>query len=104
GPAASFAIELGYYEGGGGRSDSRFLSSVPAGSYALRLEGQWSRWTSPAQIEVTVSQGILRVRDIAIVLGAIVAGGLLFAVLPAWFASRRWAHSSPEGRTPSKRS
>ncbi len=100
GLVVDFGIELEYYDGEGDRSDEQFLSAVPAGTYALRLEAQWSRWSSPEEIGVTVTQGRMRLRDLAIVLGAILAGGALFGALRAGFESRRWSNSSREGITP----
>jgi hypothetical protein len=100
GLVVDFGIELEYYDGEGDRSDDQYLSAVPAGTYSLRLEAQWSRWSSPERVNVTVTQGRLRARDLLIVLGAIFGGALLFWAARKSFESRRWSNSSLEGATP----
>jgi hypothetical protein len=100
GTVVDFGIELEYYDGEGDRSDDQFLSAVPAGAYALRLEAQWSQWNAAEQVQVTVTQGPLRVRDLAIAFGAILGGALLFWAARRSFEARRWRNSSIEGPTP----
>ena len=78
GLVVDFGTELEYYDGEGDRSDERFLSAVPAGNYALRLEAQWLQWQQPQTVEVVIQQGRVRLRDFLIAFGIILGGGFLF--------------------------
>ncbi len=78
----------------GGQTQDATLSSLPAGTYTLRLEGTWQNFQSPMPVTVKVEQNV--VRGVNFLLSFI-----LLAILPFWnlfrkfsFESRRWSESS----------
>jgi hypothetical protein len=93
GLVVDFGTELEYYDGEGDHSDERFLSAVPAGNYALRLEAQWSEWQKPQAVDVVIQQGRVRLRDFLIAFGIVLGGGFLFVWARSAFERRRWQNS-----------
>jgi hypothetical protein len=93
GLVVDFGTELEYYDGEGDHSDERFLSAVPAGNYALRLEAQWSQWQQPQTVDVVIEQGRVRLRDFLIAFGIVLGGGFLFMWARSAFERRRWQSS-----------
>ncbi|MEP7037554.1 MAG: hypothetical protein ABI891_04360, partial [Acidobacteriota bacterium] len=97
----SVDIPIEYYSGvedgeswsEGGQAADATLSSLPAGTYTLRLEGTWQNFQSPMPVTVKVEQNV--VRGVNFLLSFI-----LLAILPFWnlfrkfsFESRRWSES-----------
>src|SRR5215211_1379287 len=66
GVVQSFPIDISYYQGvedeeswsEGGQRDSAYTSSLPAGKYILRLEGQWEKWSLPALVAIRIEQNV----------------------------------------------
>lgn len=65
GMVEAFELPIEYYHGvddgeswsEGGRSVQTVLSAVPAGSYVMRLEGQWADNTTPPPVHIRVREG-----------------------------------------------
>ena len=63
-----FDLPIEYYEGydsgehwtEGSRTQRVFLSAMPAGTYTMRLEGQWDAKSSPAPVHLVVREGVFR--------------------------------------------
>jgi hypothetical protein len=77
----------------GGKVNDATISSVPAGKYALRIEGSWKDWNKPMPVRVKVEQNVTRGVNfwIAFVLLAIAPIIGIFRKLS--FESRRWSES-----------
>jgi hypothetical protein len=80
----------------GGRSDSAHLSSLPEGSYTLRLEAHWEKWNKPTppRLQVKVEQGVPRVLNLILLLVALAVVPVVVAIAHASFEQRRWADSA----------
>ncbi|HYE13472.1 MAG TPA: DUF4178 domain-containing protein [Pyrinomonadaceae bacterium] len=99
-----FHLPIEYYsgvEGGeawseGGKNETAFLSSLPAGRYTMRLEAQWENWNQavPPQLTVRVEQGVPRVVNLVLLLVALSVVPVLIAWWHFSFERRRWADSS----------
>jgi hypothetical protein len=97
----SFPLEVEYYHGTedgenwseGSNTGDDTLSSLPAGKYTLRLEGQWEKWQEPMPVNITVEQGTTR--GVNFILAVIVLSIIpVFVII--WhiiFESRRWSES-----------
>ncbi|HZS43698.1 MAG TPA: DUF4178 domain-containing protein [Blastocatellia bacterium] len=103
----SFSLPIEYYHGvddgeswsEGSQTKDTYLSSLPAGTYTLRIEAQWEKWQEPASMNVTIKQGGTRGLNLILALSVL----LIFPIL-GWFRKiaferRRWADSdfSPYG-------
>jgi hypothetical protein len=105
GVVQSFPIDISYYQGvedgeswsEGGQSDSAYTSSLPAGRYVLRLEGQWERWQNPAVVSVQVEQNVTRGFNFLIALIVLSIGPVLMIVYHIGFERRRWSESMFSG-------
>src|SRR6185369_4670959 len=101
GVVQSFPIDISYYAGvedgeawtEGGQTDSAYTSSMPAGRYVLRLEGQWERWQEPATVTVKIEQNVTHGFNLLAAL--IVLSILPVLMLFYWisFERRRWSES-----------
>ena len=101
-----FSLPVEYYHGvedgetwsEGNKTHTVFLSGVPAGTYTLRLEGQWEHWEqgSPAlsvKIEQGVSHGIYWLLSLIAI--SVVPVFVFFRRLS--FEGRRWKDSMYTG-------
>jgi hypothetical protein len=87
-----FALPVEYYHGydedgawtEGNGTKTVYLSALPAGTYTMRLEGQWEKWSqrSPS-VDVRIVQGVPRFEY----LGAALA---LVSIIPAYTLVRHW--------------
>src|SRR5215217_3083512 len=101
GVVQSFPIEISYYQGveegeswsEGGQNDSAYASSLPAGKYVLRLEGQWERWQQPAVVAVRVEQNITRGINLLIALIVLSIGPVIMLIYHIGFERRRLSES-----------
>lgn len=97
----SFPIEISYYYGvedgeswtEGGQNDSTVTSSLPAGKYVLRLEGQWEKWQQPATVSVRIAQNVTRGLNLLLLLIAISIVPILMGIYHISFERRRWSES-----------
>jgi len=80
----------------GSRMEYAHLSSLPEGSYTLRLEAHWEKWNKPTppRLQVKVEQGVPRVLNLLLLLLALSAVPLLVAIAHFSFERRRWADSA----------
>lgn len=98
----SVNIPIEYYSGvdsdgtwtEGSRTQDASLSSLPAGTYTLRVEGTWEKFTTPIPIDIRVKQGVVRGVNF-------ICAFLVIALLPAvgivrwfFFTSQRMSQSS----------
>jgi hypothetical protein len=101
GDVNEFDTEVSYYSGydsdgswsEGGTSDTRYVASVPAGRYTLRLEPQWEANAPPSQYEVTVRSRVPRFYQAFLALLAIWLWPLLLAWRHMRFEVARWSDS-----------
>lgn len=97
----SVNIPIEYYSGTdsdgawteGSQSTDATLSSLPAGSYTLRVEGTWQNWQEPMPVNVKVEQSVNRGVNFCCALLAL-AIVPFFGLLRKWtFESSRWKDS-----------
>jgi hypothetical protein len=86
-----FDLPVEYYHGvedgeawsEGETTTTRHLSSLPAGTYTLRLEGQWEKWQEPSpNLSVQLVQGVPRFNHLLIAL-------IVVSLIPAYTLVRR---------------
>jgi len=101
GVVQSFPIDISYYQGvedgeswsEGGQTDSAYTSSMPAGRYVLRLEGQWERWQQPATVTVKIEQNISHGFNLLAALIVLSIIPVLMGFYHISFERRRWSES-----------
>jgi len=101
GVVQSFPIEISYYYGvedgeswtEGTRNDSAYTSSLPAGRYILRLEGQWERWQQPASLNVKIEQNVTNGFNFLVMLIALSLLPIIMLIYHISFERRRWSES-----------
>jgi uncharacterized Zn finger protein (UPF0148 family) len=101
GVVQSFPIGISYYLGvedgeswtEGEQSDSAYTSSLPAGRYVLRLEGQWERWQQPAVVSIRIEQNVTRGFNLLIALIVLSIGPVIMVIYHIGFERRRWSES-----------
>ena len=101
----SFPIDISYYQGvedgeawtEGSQKDSADTSSMPAGKYVLRLEGQWEKWQQPATVSVRVEQNVTNGFNFLLVLILISIVPVIMGIYHISFERRRWAESMFSG-------
>ena len=86
-----FDLPVEYYHGvedgeawsEGSSTTTKYLSSLPAGTYTLRLEGQWEKWQEPSPaLSVQIVQGVPRFTNLLIAL-------IVVSLIPAYTLVRR---------------
>jgi len=97
-----FTLPVEYYHGydsdgawtEGSQTTTTYLSALPAGTYTMRLEGQWEKWQqrSPS-FNVRVVQGVPRASHFWIALGLVTILPLYALVRNRMFDVRRWSDS-----------
>src|SRR5215216_139837 len=105
GVVQSFPIDISYYQGveegeswsEGGQNDSAYTSSMPAGRYVLRLEGQWERWQQPAIVSVRVEQNVTRGFNFLVAIILLSIGPVIMIIYHIGFERRRWSESMFSG-------
>jgi len=101
GVVQSFPIDISYYQGvedgeswsEGGQEDSAYTSSMPAGRYVLRLEGQWEKWQQPAVVTVKIEQNVTRGFNLLIALIVLSIGPIAMLIYHISFEHKRWSES-----------
>ncbi|HKP83308.1 MAG TPA: DUF4178 domain-containing protein [Pyrinomonadaceae bacterium] len=101
GVVQSFPIDISYYQGvedgeswsEGGQEDSAYTSSMPAGRYVLRLEGQWERWQQPAVVTVKIEQNVTRGFNLLVALILLSIGPIAMLIYHISFEHKRWSES-----------
>jgi Domain of unknown function (DUF4178) len=101
GVVQSFPIDISYYqgvEGGeswteGNQKDSTDTSSMPAGKYVLRLEGQWERWQEPATVSVRIEQNVTNGFNFILLIVGISIVPIIMGIYHISFERRRWSES-----------
>jgi Zn finger protein HypA/HybF involved in hydrogenase expression len=105
GVVQSFPIDISYYQGvedgeswtEGGQTDSAYTSSMPAGRYVLRLEGQWERWQEPAVVAIRIEQNVTHGFNLLIALIVLSIGPIIMIIYHIGFERRRWSESMFSG-------
>jgi nitrite reductase/ring-hydroxylating ferredoxin subunit len=101
GVVQSVPIDISYYQGvedgeawsEGGQTDSAYTSSMPAGRYVLRLEGQWERWQEPAVVTVKIEQNVTHGINLLVALIVLSIIPVLMGFYHISFERRRWSES-----------
>jgi len=97
----TFGLPIEYYHGRdedgdwseGDQNPETFLSALPAGKYTLRLEAQWERRNAPASVTLVIRQGVPRMLNDLLLLGALSVIPLIILIWHGTFEKRRWAES-----------
>jgi Domain of unknown function (DUF4178) len=101
GAVDDFDVEVSYYSGSdsdgswteGAKSETRYIASVPAGRYVLRLEPQWEPGHAPSDYELTVKSHVPRFSYAFFAMLAV----LVWPVIVTWrwfrFEVARWSES-----------
>ena len=105
GVVQSFPIDISYYQGvedgeawsEGGQANSAYTSSMPAGKYVLRLEGQWEKWQSPATVNIKVQQNVVHGVNLLVTLIVLSVVPVLMLIYHIGFERRRWSESTFSG-------
>jgi uncharacterized Zn finger protein (UPF0148 family) len=101
GVVQSFPIDISYYQGvedgeswsEGGQTDSAYTSSMPAGRYVLRLEGQWEKWQQPATVSIKIEQNVTHGFNLLLALILLSVGPIIMGIYHIGFERRRWSES-----------
>jgi hypothetical protein len=101
----SFPIDISYYQGvedgeswsEGAQKDSATTSSMPAGKYILRLEGQWEKWQTPAVVDIKIEQNVTSGFNLILVLIVLSIGPIVMGINHISFERRRWSESMFSG-------
>ena len=101
----SFPIDISYYYGvedgeswtEGNQKDSATTSSMPAGKYVLRLEGQWEKWQEPATVSVNVEQNVNSGFNAILLLIGLSIIPVIMIIYHINFEKRRWSESMFSG-------
>ena len=97
-----FSLPVEYYHGvedgetwsEGDRTKEVFLSALPAGTYSLRLEGQWEHWEQQSpQLSVKIEQGVSHGVYWLLSLVALSVVPLVMFFKRLSFETRRWRDS-----------
>jgi len=96
-----FDLPIEYYEGyddgehwsEGSRSQRVFLSAMPAGTYQMRLEGQWDEKSTPAPVHIVVREGVFRWSHFFLVFVLLTIPALWAGMKRASFEGSRWNES-----------
>lgn len=101
GQIESFDLPIEYWEGvddgehwtEGSKTRSVYLPALPAGSYTMRLEGQWEGNTSP-KVQVELKEGVFRWSHFWLAIFVLTAPAILFMFRRGAFEGRRWSNAS----------
>jgi hypothetical protein len=101
GVVQDFPIDISYYQGvedgeawtEGSQTDAAYTSSMPAGRYVLRLEGQWEKWQQPATVAIRVEQNVTRGFNLLVALIVLSVGPVVMLIYHIGFERRRWSES-----------
>jgi len=97
-----FSLPVEYYHGvedgeswsEGNQTKTVYLSSVPAGTYTLRLEGQWEHWEQESPpLTVKIEQGVSHGVYLLVSLIAITLVPIFVFFRKTTFETRRWKDS-----------
>jgi hypothetical protein len=97
----AFDLPIEYYEGydggehwtEGDRRQRVYLAALPAGTYTMRLEGQWDAKSSPTPVHVVVREGVFRWSHFLAALVLITLPALYLLQKKFVFESARWEES-----------
>lgn len=96
-----FDLPIEYYEGydsgehwtEGSKTQRVFLSSMPAGTYTMRLEGQWDAKSSPTPVHIVVREGVFRWSHFLWAFILITVPALWIGMKRIAFENSRWQES-----------
>ena len=97
-----FELPIEYYHGvdggeswsEGSKSVSTVLSSLPAGSYVMRLEGQWPKNTSPRNVRIRADEGAFLWSHFFLAFWAVTIPALFAGYRGVAFEHARWGEAS----------
>jgi hypothetical protein len=96
-PMESYSgVEDGESWSEGSKSKEEVISSLPAGTYTMRLEAQWEKWNQPTppKFSVKVEQGVAHGFNFFLLLFALAIPPIIVAIRHFNFERRRWADSA----------
>jgi Domain of unknown function (DUF4178)/Nudix N-terminal len=96
-----FDLPIEYYEGydsgehwsEGSTTQRVFISALPAGTYTMRLEGQWDEKSHPAPVHLIVREGVFRWSHFILAFVLLTIPALLMGFKRVSFETQRWAES-----------
>lgn len=97
-----FMLPIEYYSGvedgeswsEGGQAQTVYISALPAGTYTMRLEGQWEHWQENAPpLNVKIEQGVPRFWHFLLALLLVSAWPIIVIVRSVAFEGARWKDS-----------
>lgn len=96
-----FDLPIEYYEGydsgehwtEGSKTQRVFLSAMPAGTYTMRLEGQWDAKSSPTPVHLVVREGVFRWSHFLWAFILITVPALWIGMKRISFENSRWQES-----------
>ncbi len=77
----------------GGQTKDATLSSLPAGSYTLRVEGTWQDWQQPLPVNIKVEQNVTRGVNFCLAFLVLAIIPVLTLFRKMMFESKRWSES-----------
>ncbi len=78
----------------GGQNADATMSSLPAGRYALRVEGTWQNFAQPLSVAVKVEQNVTRGVNFLLSFFLLALLPVLALIRKFMFESRRWSEST----------
>lgn len=88
-----FGVDDGESWSEGGTSNDATISSVPAGTYELRIEASWKDWQRPMPVRVKVEQNVTRGVNFLVAFIALAIVPIFGLFRKFSFEARRWSES-----------
>jgi hypothetical protein len=96
-----FDLPIEYYEGvddgehwsEGNRTQRVFISSLPAGTYTMRLEGQWDAKNRPTPVHIIVREGVFRWSHFILAFFLLTVPAMWMGMKRFGFENSRWSES-----------
>jgi len=96
-----FDLPIEYYEGyddgdhwtEGNKTQRVYLSSLPAGTYTMRLEGQWDPKSQPVPVHLVVREGVFRWSHFILALILLTIPAFVMGFKRIGFENARWSES-----------
>ncbi len=97
----SVPINIEYYQGSdsdgawteGKKEEDAILSSLPGGTYSLRIAGSWGNWQQPLPLQVKIEQNVTRGVNFCCAFVVLAILPLLALFRKFTFESKRWSES-----------
>jgi Domain of unknown function (DUF4178)/Nudix N-terminal len=96
-----FDLPIEYYEGyddgdhwtEGDRTQKAYVAAMPAGTYTMRLEGQWDAKSTPPPVHIVVTEGVFRWSHFILALVLLTLPAIWMGFKRMVFENQRWSES-----------